>query len=323
MNALTRNRKMEYIPLEKIVPNENNPRAKHHFEAEELLSLRQSIQEHGVLEPILVQPYRDGPKDDRFLLIEGERRYTVAKALGLKEMPAVIGGKLDDHDQLVVMFNVHSNRRGWEMAEQLRAIRDLRKRNGTRSDDDMAQSLGMSLATYRDRLRVLAMGDQVVTDIATDKLDYSSALRVGQVASSLGKARPKVVKKLGGPKQVQKKLLEKAKQGSGGISQELVEAKKDLSDVIQVPDAAVEKYIEEPEAKLRDVRRAQDSLEERRKTEGLSRNLRRTEKEIEAFDVDLEEVPNLRELRAALGQLIDAAQDLEGLVLNVLLAEGG
>lgn len=312
---------MKYIPLEKIVPNEINPRARHHFEPEELLSLRQSIQEHGVLEPILVQPYRDGPKDDRFLVIEGERRYTVAKSLGLKEMPAVIGGKLDDDDQLVVMFNVHSNRRGWEMAEQLRAIKDLRKRNGSKSDEEMAQRLGMSLATYKDRLRVLAMGDQVVTDIATDTLDYSSALRVGQVASSLSKARPEVVKKLGGPKQVQKKLLAKAKQGRGGISQELVEAKKDLSDVVEVPDAAVEKYIDEPDAKLRDVRSQQESLEERRKTEGLARNLRRTKKEIEAFDADLEEVPNLRELRSALGQLIDAAQGLEGNVVNALLAE--
>jgi hypothetical protein len=62
-------------------------------------------------------------------------------------------------------------------------------------------------------------------------------------------------------------------------------------------------------------------LEERRKTEGLARNLRRTSKEIEAFDVDLEEVPNLRELRAALGQLIDAAQNLEQDVVQALLAK--
>lgn len=316
-----KNRKMKHVPVRQIVPNENNPRAKHHFEPGELLSLRQSIEEHGVLEPILVQPFRDGA-GDRFLLIEGERRYTVAKELGLDEIPAVIGEKLDDHDQLVVMFNVHSNRRGWEMAEQLRAIRDLKERNGDRSDEDMARDLGMSLATFKDRLRVLSMGDQVVSDIATEKLDYSSALRVGQVASSLSRTRPKVVKKLGGSRQVQEKLLEKAK-GRGGISQELVEAKKDLTDVVSVSDEVVEKYISTPEAKLREVRRQQGSLEERRKTEGLSRNLRRAKKEIEAFDVDLEDVPNLRELRTALAQLVDAAQELEQDVVEAVLAKNG
>jgi ParB/RepB/Spo0J family partition protein len=319
MNGL-RDRKMEYIDVGQIVPNERNPRAKRHFKPEELGSLRRSIEEHGILEPVLVQPYRDGAKEDRFLLVEGERRYTVAKALGLKEIPALIGGKLDDHDQLVVMYNVHSNRRAWEVAEQLRTIKELRERNGGRSDDDIAKELGMSLATFKDRLKVLDMPDNVLADIATEKLDYSSALRIGQVASSLSKKRPDLVKKVGGTEEVQKKLIAKAKT-RGGISQELVEAKKDLTDVGAVSDEVVEKYIEEPGAKLRDLRKEQDSLEERRKTEGLARNLRRTSKEIEAFDVDLEEVPNLRELRAALGQLIDAAQDLEQDVVKALLAK--
>ena len=319
MNGL-RDRKMEYIPVGQIVPNERNPRAKRHFKQEELTSLRRSIEEHGILEPVLVQPYRDGAKEDRYLLVEGERRYTVAKALGLKEIPALIGRKLDDHDQLVVMYNVHSNRRAWEVAEQLRTIKELRERNGGRSDDDIAKELGMSLATFKDRLKVLDMPDEVLTDIATEKLDYSSALRIGQVASSLAKKRPDLVKKVGGAEEVQKKLIKKAK-ARGGISQELVEAKKDLTDVGSVSDEVVEKYIKEPAAKLRDLRKAQESLEERRKTEGLARNLRRTSKEIEAFDVDLEEVPNLRELRAALGQLIDAAQNLEQDVVQALLAK--
>lgn len=319
MNGL-RDRKMEYIPVGQIVPNERNPRAKRHFKADELMSLRRSIEEHGILEPVLVQPYRDGAKEDRYLLVEGERRYTVAKALGLKEIPALIGGKLDDHDQLVVMYNVHSNRRAWEVAEQLRTIKELRERNGGRSDEDIAKELGMSLATFKDRLKVLDMPEDVLADIATERLDYSSALRIGQVTSSLSKKRPDLVKKVGGAEKVQKKLIAKAK-ARGGISQELVEAKKDLADTSEVSDEVVEQYIEEPTVKLRDLRKAQESLEERRKTEGLARNLRRTSKEIEAFDVDLEEVPNLRELRAALGQLIDVAQDLEGDVVQALLSK--
>lgn len=316
---LKRDRKLDWIPVERIIPNENNPRHKAHFTKDELLPLRASIAEHGVLEPVLVQPYRDGPRDDRFLLLEGERRYTVCKDLGLKEMPAIITERLDDHDQLLVMYHVHTQRRGWEMAEQLRTIQELIERNGKKSEEEMAKELGMSLATLKDRLRVLGMGKDVVVDIAKDALDYSSALRVGQVTSSLEKKRPDLVKKLGGAADVQKQLLDKARE-RGGISQELVEVKKDLGDVGEVPDAAVEKYITEPKAKLRDVRKEQESLVERRQAEGLARDLRRMEGEIRDFDVKLEDVPNLESLRDAVGSLMDAAQDLEARVVDAMLA---
>ena len=315
-----RNSKLKWIEMDKIVPNEKNPRSKRHFTKEELLSLRQSVETHGVLQPILVQPYRDGPRDDRFLLIEGERRFSVARDLGVKEIPAIIGKKMDDHDQLVAMYHVHTQHRGWEMAEQLRTIKELIERNGNKSEEEMADELGMTVATFKNRLKVLNMGDDVVADIATDKVEYSSALRAGEVASSLGKKRPELVAKLGGQDAVQRKLLDKAKSRGKGISQELVEAKKDLADVQQVPDKVVEKYIEQPKVKLRDVRKEQASLAERRKAESLARDLRRTAKDIAAFEVDLDAVPNLRELRAAISSLIDAAQDLESEVVDALLA---
>lgn len=316
---LKRDRQLQWIPLDRIIPNENNPRTKRHFTKDELLSLRASIKAHGMLEPILVQPYRDGPRDDRFLLLEGERRYTVATDLGHKEVPAIITSKLDDHDQLLVMYHVHTQRRGWEMAEQLRTIKDLLDQNGQKSESDMAAELGMSVATFRNRLSVLSMGAEVVADIGADKLDYSSALRINEVTTSLKKNRPKMVETIGGEKAVERNLLEKARERKG-ISQELVEAKRDLADTAEVPDTVVEKYITEPKVTLREVRKDQGSLEERREAERMSRDLRRIHKEIEAFDTKLEEVPNLRQLRAALGGLVDAAQDLELRIVEAINA---
>lgn len=317
---LKRSRKLDWIHTERVIPNENNPRSKQHFRKDELLALRASVEEHGILEPLLVQPYRDGPRDDRYLLLEGERRYTVAKDLGLKEIPAIITDRLDDHDQLLVMYHVHTQRRGWAMAEQLQTIKELMERNGDTPEDEMAKELGMSVATLRNRLQVLGMGDSVVTDIARDKLDYSSALRVKEVTSNLSKKRPDLVDSMGGEKVIVEKLLDKAKK-RGGISQELVEAKKDLADVDEVSDEVVQKYIDEPKVTLRDLRKAQSSLAERRKAEGLARDLLRTEREIRAFDVELHDIPNLRHLRRALGALIDAAGDLETRVVDAVLAE--
>lgn len=322
---LKRNRKLEWIPIDRVIPNQNNPRAKQHFTGEELQSLQESIQEHGVLEPILVQPYRDGPKDDRYLLIEGERRYTVAKSIGLKEIPAVINSKLDDHDQLVVMYQVHTQRRGWEVAEQLRTIKQLMSRSAGKSEHEIAKELGMSLATLKNRLSVLRMGDDVVSDIARDKLDYSSALRVSEASSLLAKKRPEMVAKLGGEEAVERKLLDKAikrkETSKGGLSQELVEAKKDLGNVHEVDDEAVESYIENPKTTITEVRRKTTSLVERRQAENLARDLNRVEQEIKSFDVSLAEVPNLRALRSALGTLMNAAGSLELRVVEAIQDE--
>lgn len=314
---LKRDRKLEWIPVERIIPNETNPRDKRHFAAEQLLPLRASIEEHGILEAIIVQPYRDGPREDRYLILEGERRYHVAKELGLKQMPAVITNRLDEHDQLVVMFNVHANRRGWETAEQLNAIKLLKERNGHKSDQEIAKELGMKLATYKDRLRVLGMGDEVITAIARSKLDFTSALRIDQVASSLGRHRPEVTQKLGGEEGVKNKLLQKANQ-VGGIANELVYAKRDLSDVNAVPDNMVETYLGSPKATIRDLYNQHGDLAERRKAEDLSEELRKVERAIRAFDANLEDVPNLRQLRHVLGSLMDAAENLEIRVVEAL-----
>jgi ParB/RepB/Spo0J family partition protein len=313
--AVKRERELKWLPLERIIKNERNPRQKRSFTPEQLAPLRLSVEEHGVLEPLMVQPY----DDDMYLLLEGERRWSVARGLKLKEVPAVIVNRQDEQEQVVLMFNIHQNRKGWEMAEELTAVKELKDRNGHMTDEQLAKKLGYSQATLRDRLQVLAMGEEVVADIARDRLDYSSALRSDQLTKSLSKKRPEVVKKLGGESGVRRKLLAKAKSRErGGISQELVEARKDLVDSAAMPDELVQEYLEKPEMKLREVRRRTESLEERRKVEDLAKEIRRLEREMNLFRIDLKAAPNLRELRNTLASLINSAQKLEQRVTDAI-----
>lgn len=316
MTPLSRDRKLEWLPVEKIIPNDNNPRKEPSFTPQQLATLRDSIDEHGILQPVIVAPY----KGDTYELIDGERRLTTAKLSKLKEIPAVIVSKMDDHSQVVTMFNIHTQHRAWEMAEQLAAIKRLVEKNGHKSHTEVAKELGISLATFKDRLRVLAMGDGVVSEIVKGDVDYSSVLRVDQVTDTLKKHRPALVEKLGGEDAVEKKLISKAK-ARKGISQELVEIRRDFAEVGQLSDAAVEKYISEPKATKGDMRRQESSLEERRKTEGLVKEVRRVEMEIRRFKIDLAEVPNLRQLQKSVSSLVDAAQELEDRIFSVLLKE--
>jgi ParB family transcriptional regulator, chromosome partitioning protein len=71
------------VPIQKIVLPKHQPRR--YFDPEKLAQLTQSVKEHGILEPLLVRPLKDG-----YELIAGERRYRAAKEVGLKEVPVVV-----------------------------------------------------------------------------------------------------------------------------------------------------------------------------------------------------------------------------------------
>ena len=76
-------RSVAYIPIEDIVPGQMQPRR--NFSRQALEELRDSISQHGVIQPLTVRPRGDG-----FELIAGERRLRAAKMAGLYEVPCII-----------------------------------------------------------------------------------------------------------------------------------------------------------------------------------------------------------------------------------------
>lgn len=311
-----RKRDLVWISPDKIVPNDNNPRQATAFTADELVSLRRSIMSHGVLEPVIITPY----KGDTFKLIEGERRWTSAKIEGIKEIPAIVVGRMDDHDELVVMFNVHTQRRGWEVAEQLNAIRRLMEANPEKSDEELAAELGVSIGTFRDRRQVLSMGDGVLMQIARGEIDYYAALRTDQVSKTLAKRRPQLTEEIGGEEAVRSRLLTKAKNRKG-MTRELENIRQDAADVAAVPDEVLKAYIERPQATLGEARAEAKSLTERRAIEDLVKQIRHLSSDLRHFDVDLHEAPNLHDLRRALASLIDVAQGVEEKIVSVSIEQ--
>ncbi|MEM9008606.1 MAG: ParB/RepB/Spo0J family partition protein [Cyanobacteria bacterium P01_F01_bin.86] len=72
------------IPLTQISLPAQQPRR--YFDEQALNTLAASIQEHGILTPLLVRPQKDG----QYELVAGERRHRAAKLLELKEVPVQI-----------------------------------------------------------------------------------------------------------------------------------------------------------------------------------------------------------------------------------------
>ena len=74
---------LKKLKITEVEPNRDQPRKR--FDQEALEELAQSIQEYGLIQPIVVTP-----KDGYYSIIAGERRWRASKLAGLKEIPAII-----------------------------------------------------------------------------------------------------------------------------------------------------------------------------------------------------------------------------------------
>ncbi len=218
------------------------------------------------------------------------------------------------------MFNVHAQRRGWETAEELEAIKRLINDNPDKADSELASELGMNTGTFRERRQVLAMGDEVVASIGRGEIDYYAVLRTGQVSKTLARQRPELTAKLGGETEVRDHVLAKARTRKG-IVRELENIRQDAKDKAAVPDDVLETYILRKEVTLGEARAQAKSLAERRAVEDVFKQIHHLNSELRAFDVDLYEAPNLSDLRRSLAGLIETAQSLEGRIVDVTLTK--
>ena len=72
-----------YVDINKVEPNREQPRK--NFDEDSLLELSESIKQHGLIQPILVQD-----RNSYYEIIAGERRWRASKLAGLKEVPVII-----------------------------------------------------------------------------------------------------------------------------------------------------------------------------------------------------------------------------------------
>lgn len=105
------------IPLSSVRPDPAQPRK--FFSEDALSTLVKSVQERGILQPLLLRP-----AGNTYLIVAGERRYRAAKAAGLKEVPAVVQD-LSDKDARELAITENLNREDLNPVEETDAIIDL------------------------------------------------------------------------------------------------------------------------------------------------------------------------------------------------------
>lgn len=149
------------IPVNAVQPNPRQPRTV--FEDESLDALALSIQEVGILQPIVVRKTTSG-----FELIAGERRLRAAKKAGLATIPAVIR-ESDDTESLreALIENIH--REDLNPIELADAFRELLEELGLKQET-LAERLGMSRSHIANTIRLLQLPAEVQQLLAEGKI---------------------------------------------------------------------------------------------------------------------------------------------------------
>lgn len=155
------------VPLALIDANPAQPRTS--LRPEALEQLARSIQESGMVQPILVRPVANG----RFQIIAGERRFRAAQKLGMTTIPAVVRTVADDR---VLEFALVENIQREELTpiEEAQALRRLQDELGL-TQEALAGKVGKDRATVANTIRLLRLPAEVREELQRGTLSAGHA----------------------------------------------------------------------------------------------------------------------------------------------------
>jgi ParB family chromosome partitioning protein len=157
---------LRFINSESIVPNRFQPRET--FEEGDLDSLAESIRKNGILQPIVVRP-----REGRFEIIAGERRWRAALKAGLKRVPARVQ-EADDSQALELAMVENLQRKDLDPMEEARGYLDLAERFGLKQEE-IAARVGRSRPAIANALRLLKLPADLKDLIKTGALTRGHA----------------------------------------------------------------------------------------------------------------------------------------------------
>lgn len=159
-------KKITNINIENVLPNRMQPRIV--FSDENIDELADSINKHGIINPITVR--RLG---DKYEIIAGERRYKACKSIGLKEIPAIV---IDADDKKTAELALIENIQRKELSpieegmsyEKILQIGDL-------TQAELSKQLGKKQSTIANKIRLLKLDDEVKNALLNNKISERHA----------------------------------------------------------------------------------------------------------------------------------------------------
>jgi len=160
-------RSVKEIGLDKIKPGRFQPRS--NFDDEKLQELTASINNQGVLSPILVRELGL----NEYEVIAGERRLRASKMAKLTTIPCLIDQK-QDQDALISALIENLQREDLNPVEEARGLDRLKREFGL-TQDEVATSTGKARSTIANSLRLLSLPTKVLDMLSAGQIEKGHA----------------------------------------------------------------------------------------------------------------------------------------------------
>ena len=157
-----KNKQIQDIELDKIVPNRYQPRRE--FSDDSIKELAETLDKDGLLQPIVVR--EDG--EDHYEIIAGERRYRAAKSLGWETIPAIVKNMDDDQAASLALIE-NLQREDLNPIDEAKAYTNLMKLNNL-TQTALAKDMGKSQSYVANKLRLLKLDDDVQKALIEGKI---------------------------------------------------------------------------------------------------------------------------------------------------------
>ena len=155
-----------YLHLDDIIPNRFQPRQV--FDEKALKELAVSIKEHGVIQPIIVRNI-----GNKYEIIAGERRYKASAMAGLTTIPAIVRN-LDDKESSKVALLENLQRKNLNPIEEAKTYQKILEIDQM-TQEELAKTMGKSQSAVANKLRLLALTDEVQDALLKDEISERHA----------------------------------------------------------------------------------------------------------------------------------------------------
>ncbi len=166
--------RMVEIPLSKLTPNKNQPRQK--FSNESLSELADSIQEFGLIQPIIVRSINRG---ESFEIISGERRFRASQMIGMEKISCIITSDVDDLSSLEMALIENIQRDDLTPIELSHTFKQLIEEFSL-THDQLSKRIGKSRVAITNYLRLLLLPLEI------QKMVDDGSLSAGHARALLG-----------------------------------------------------------------------------------------------------------------------------------------
>jgi ParB family chromosome partitioning protein len=154
------------LPINQIVPNPEQPRV----DIGDLTELSSSIEQNGVLEPLLVKPNGNGT----WMIIAGERRWRAANLAGLSEVPCI---ELDIDEKSIAEIALIENlqRKDLTIWEEADGFAYLIERFGY-THEEIAKKIGKSRTTVTESMAIAGLPESIRIKCRQSEINAKSTL---------------------------------------------------------------------------------------------------------------------------------------------------